>query len=305
MRSLVSQRQLRYVLLLFAVAAFSVSAVTIVFSACSMYALRRVYGRSAFGLGVLAIAVALLAAQQVVLGAVTLGLAILIAVQAEIEEHGGSVFYSGASAVLASLGSVAFGCGLWKHFTKASLTAELRQQLQPVVDKMAELTSGTVITVDEILQQMPSALAIFLVLVLALVLIWGPQLVIAMGERSRHYSRETLLSFKLPDQTVWLAIVALAGAFVKQSPALAQVVSINVLNVLVILYAFQGLAVVACAFKMFRVCPIWRALWYFVLIVQLFLMLSVIGFADLWLDVRRRLDRRTLNAKAKRIDKEI
>ena len=64
--------------------------------------------------------------------------------------------------------------------------------------------------------------------------------------------------------------------------------SANVFNIAVMLYFFQGLAVVVDFFAVKRVSVIWRTVAYLLIFLQLFLMVAFIGFVDLWLEFRNR-----------------
>jgi uncharacterized protein YybS (DUF2232 family) len=130
---------------------------------------------------------------------------------------------------------------------------------------------------------------------LALALIGVNKLLTAFSLPGRRFdvsSSEELTLFRVPDPVLWFAMVAILGAFVKHGRPWLEVISLNALNVLAVLYFFQGLAVIASAFRVFKIGPFWQVLWYFVLVVQLFLMVSLLGFVDFWLEFRERLTRK-------------
>jgi uncharacterized protein YybS (DUF2232 family) len=99
--------------------------------------------------------------------------------------------------------------------------------------------------------------------------------------------------FRAPDACVWMMIVAILGAFLKHDFSEIKVVSTNLLNVLVVVYFFQGLAIVSYVFEALKVSPLWRGIWYLLILVQLFLMVSLVGFVDFWLEFRERLSRKS------------
>jgi hypothetical protein len=83
------------------------------------------------------------------------------------------------------------------------------------------------------------------------------------------------------------------GAFLKHGKEPLEIASVNALNVLIVLYFFQGLAVISNVFRSFKVAPFWQAIWYTLFVLQLFLMVSLLGFVDYWLEFRVRLARDT------------
>ncbi len=77
-----------------------------------------------------------------------------------------------------------------------------------------------------------------------------------------------------------------------------KIIGTIVLIVIVVLYFFQGMAVIFKAFDVFAVGPIWRLFIGFVLTFQLAIVVAVLGVADYWLDFRDRLTRRPVGPKA-------
>jgi hypothetical protein len=71
----------------------------------------------------------------------------------------------------------------------------------------------------------------------------------------------------------------------------ANLLAINVFNVLVILFFLQGLAVVEQLFQLLRAGRILRWVSYCIVVLQLFLFVSVVGFVDYWLDFRKRFSK--------------
>jgi uncharacterized protein YybS (DUF2232 family) len=58
--------------------------------------------------------------------------------------------------------------------------------------------------------------------------------------------------------------------------------------VVVMLYFFQGLAVVVSYLEAKKVGQLWRGLCYLLVFTQLFLGVAVLGFVDLWFGFRNR-----------------
>jgi uncharacterized protein YybS (DUF2232 family) len=72
-----------------------------------------------------------------------------------------------------------------------------------------------------------------------------------------------------------------------------EALSHNALNVLLVLYFFQGLGVVARFFQVIKLSSFWQGFWYIMIVFQLLLLVSVLGFIDFWIDFRERLVKKT------------
>jgi uncharacterized protein YybS (DUF2232 family) len=82
------------------------------------------------------------------------------------------------------------------------------------------------------------------------------------------------------------------GAFGEFGLVGAQATSVNFLNVCLMLFFFQGLAVIYRFFAVFRVGFFWQALLMIIVVGQLFLLVSLLGLMDHWVDFRARLSKR-------------
>ena len=284
-------------LILFALSAL-LSVTTVILGAVPLLVARRALpgavGRWIFWGVQFAIALGFVAAGIPFYGMIILAQALAVGVYVEVEQHHGTVFTSGAVAILAAVGASIVTGGIWLQVTKLHLGDVLRQQLEPLVGQLTSVNSGAhALTTDALIQQLPSGAVIALILSLALALISERR--VSLSFRLRDYKadqRAALLAFRMPDVVVWLVVLAIAGAFLKHGNSLVELVSVNVLNALVVLYFFQGLAIVTQAFRVFKITGIWRSIWYVLIVLQLFLMVSLLGFADYWLDFRERLNRK-------------
>lgn len=273
------------------------SVTTVVLGGLPLLPARRMGGRIAFWVVQLAIAAGLGLSGLPFYGLVILAQTILIGVYVEVEEHGSSVFNSGTTAILASVGTLILSGGIWLKATKSNFGELLRKQIDPLVEQISTASGSaasaggkSVLTTAAVIQQIPSAIVIGLLISLAIGLIAERRVSIVARLKSFHAgNRKALQEFRLPDAFVWLVVFAIAGAFLKHGKPTVELISVNLLNVLVVLYFFQGLAVISQAFRVFKVSAMWQVIWYVLLVLQLFLMVSLIGFADYWLDFRQRL----------------
>jgi len=93
--------------------------------------------------------------------------------------------------------------------------------------------------------------------------------------------------WKSPEHLVWIAI---GSGFLLLFPLSGvKMLGLNGLIVLMVIYLFQGLAIVSYYFEKKRFPLVLRGVIYTVLAVQQFLILAVIlvGFLDVWADFRR------------------
>ncbi len=281
----------KYVLLV--VLSVVLSMTTVIFGALPMRALRKTYGRAAFWTAFVLISFGIMAFVSPSYGLLILSMSMMIGVYSEIEEQGRPVFTSGFVAALAAIGTTVIGVALWIRRTKISLVDSVREQVTPLVDKLVAMNGNASVSVDAVVQQLPSGMVIGLITALAIALMGEGRLLNWLGEVDSSSSQErNLSSFRVPDLFVWLAIAAIFGAFFRHGNTLAETISLNVLNILVVVFFFQGLAVVAHAFRTYRVSPFWQGLWYIVLVIQLFLLVSLVGFVDFWMEFRERLSRK-------------
>lgn len=276
-------------------AAMLLSASTFVFGAIPMRAVRLAYGRlvywGGFALASAGFALVGMPAYAILMFAMV----VVVGVYTDVEEHGGSVFISGLLAILASLGMAALSGGLWIQRSKIHLMDEVRAIVATIEANAAAGRPNFNLNAEAIIQQLPSIAVIAVIAALALALICERRALAFVVKRpmTSPASEARLSSFRIPDVFIWLTIAALFGAFVKHGHSLVETVSVNSLNVLVILFFFQGLAVVSHAFRAFKVAPFWQGLWYIVLVLQLFLIVSLVGFVDFWIEFRERLARKS------------
>jgi uncharacterized protein YybS (DUF2232 family) len=160
---------------------------------------------------------------------------------------------------------------------------------------LSQLTLPAGVTVDKeaLVRQVPSALVIIIVFS-----IWLNSVLVTRFEnllgwvptaQTHVFSSEEFRQWKLPDSFIWLALASLAGTFFKVQPEWLHWIAANTLNIVIMLYFFQGLAIIVDFFAVKRVSAFWKVLAYIFIFSQLFLMVSFLGFVDLWLGFRDRI----------------
>ncbi len=110
-----------------------------------------------------------------------------------------------------------------------------------------------------------------------------------------------MYNFRMPDVCIWIGIVATLGSFYQwpenESYNVLKSLSTNLFNVFVFLYFFQGLAIISCFFKIFKISLFWRVFWLVFLVLQLFVAVSFLGFTDFWVNFRVKMAKHAAKAK--------
>lgn len=142
--------------------------------------------------------------------------------------------------------------------------------------------------------QIPSVLMVLLIIVLAVGLMFERFFFVwASIPQERVASALKLRRFRLPDGFIWVFLSGFALTLVDLGDKRLQIVGSNLLNLAVVLYFFQGLAVVKSFLDAIRAGLLFRVLTYMVSIIAslLFQFLGVLGLIDYWVDFRSRFDR--------------
>jgi hypothetical protein len=109
--------------------------------------------------------------------------------------------------------------------------------------------------------------------------------------REKVASQLKLLEYRLPDYFIWVAMTAFLLTMVSFGGKAIAILAVNILNVAIVLYFFQGLAVLEVFLNSVKAGMFSRVLTYIILVGQLMFVLSIIGLVDYWVDFRGRLRR--------------
>jgi hypothetical protein len=212
----------------------------------------------------------------------------------ELEERGRSGFWLAAAST--SLGSVALIAGsiLWSKTMGLDMTQILQQGIDAMMQQIATKSGNSSIKLDSavLIQQVPSAVVLLLMTSLGFALMLDRRTGLLMGVKFEKIATHMrLLEFKNPDFLIWATMVSFLLSFVKLEPPMVGIVATNAFNIMMGLYFFQGLAVLEVTLLSFRVGNFLRFLVYFIVVGQLFFLLSAVGVIDYWVDFRARLKR--------------
>lgn len=220
---------------------------------------------------------------------------ITVGLYQELEERGRGNFWTAILSALAGGGLNILGPKYWAQAFDQDLTETIRQSLQGVLNQMAVNRPDIQdmgVNVDGIVNQLPSVVIILHIVALAFALMLDRKVGILLGLRvEKIASQIKLLEFRTPDTVIWITMFSFLLSFLNLENAQVNTIALNVFNVMMGIYFFQGLAVLEVSFLVFRVGNLFKFLIYLLVVGQLFFLLSIVGVMDYWLDLRRRLKR--------------
>lgn len=273
------------------------SMLTVIFGAPLLRVLRKTYGPLAFWLlGVVVTGVAwLLNAQPLALfiGSIWMTLGAYI----ELEHKGFGWWISGLLSI--AIGSIASGLGLFGAFKKNGINtyAEIQKLAEQFSQQVQTMNPAVKLDPSVLVQQIPSAVVIVLILALGVGLIFERRVFSWLNlPREKTASQLKLLEYRVPDYVIWIAMTAFLLTMVSFGGKATAILAVNILNVCIVLYFFQGLAVLEVFLNSMRAGVFTRVLTYIILVGQMLLVLSVVGLIDYWVDFRSRI--RKMNTPA-------
>lgn len=271
--------------------ALALTGLTYVLGALPLKVLRTWMGRGAYWSAGFALSSGLLVAPAPLLnqlGFAFLSLLVLIGTFAELEEMGldlpAAAFFTllidglVAGAMFALWVSAVGGAGWF-----GTLTATLERVLKPVT----EINPALHFDYASLVAQLPSIVVILWMVALYLAVLGEARL------GGRPGLRDQLGEYRNPDGVTWVFMAALLGAFGNFVPPQLAMVAANALNVCLLLFFFQGIAVVTRYLTSYRMRVGAQAVLMIVILLHLFWFVSLIGLSDHWLDFRERLRKRS------------
>lgn len=273
------------------------SSVTYVCGAIPIMVVRQAYGRLGFFAGVTVAASALFYLDQTFLAFTFVCLALLVGIYSEMEQGGATPAGAGLLSVLFVSGVTAIFSSVYVQYNQLSLVSVLRVKILELLAQLRDINPNIQIEVDTVMGQLPSGILSALIFSLAISVISYRSLAGIMRVDIRERYHSNLLTFELPNLCIWLTILGIALVGLNLPGEYYKLVGLNLLNVMIVLYFFQGLAITISFFRAFRVGPFWQFAWLVLLVLQLFVLVSLIGFVDYWLDFRKRMYKRVAPSK--------
>lgn len=200
---------------------------------------------------------------------------------------------------LAGILSVALSFSFGWFSAARFLDAKGIQSREQIVEMIGEFTANVEalapsfkVKAEDIYNQIPSLLIMTLMLTLANAVIFERRvldwLALPIPEDSSQESKK-LLELRVPDYFIWVALVALLFSAVSFGSKAVEVFALNVVNVSTVIYFFQGLAVLETYLRLLKAGFLMRFVTYFIIVGQLFLLVSIVGLIDFWADFRTRM----------------
>lgn len=265
---------------------------SLVLGGIPLKALRRDLGRVGYWcLGIATVGL-LFAVDFKAFSAFYLSLVLLVGLFAEWEELGMSLMASAFFSVVTTVLVSAAGVALWISRIGAQWKDLIITRIDDAMKLSATASLGELtVNSNDLLLQLPSIFIVLWLLTLYFAVMLDRKPV--MQSRHAQYEvsfREELARINIPNAVIWVFILALLGAFGEFGKLGLQAAAVNVLNVCMVLFVFQGLAVIFRCFTVFRVGFIWQALAMVILVSQLWLV-GLLGLVDHWVDFRTRLSK--------------
>ena len=206
----------------------------------------------------------------------------------ELEKKGITWKKSGALSVLAG---VLFGAVSFLSITKWSIDHELvKQVVDPLMISLKQVLPEENFESKAVMMFMPGLLASALVSALAVSLVFEAQIFQAFQiKRERLASGLKWLEFRLPDMFIWLSLFSFLFSVVETPYKFLQVIAINFAVISIVSFFFQGISVFEFATRIFRFGRLTKLLLYLLIITWALPVITVLGFADYWVDFRRHM----------------
>lgn len=290
-------------LFLLVLAAF-LSATTVVLACIPLFLLRSTAGRmayilySAFGLSALALT------QNFSLIVPVACSVLLVAFFEEARKLTCNLYQAGLASILSVSGLFSLSLAAFIHFSKIDFSLYLQEKMNLLLSSVKEMQPDVTFNLDKVVLQLPSAVVMIFMISLWLGLLGRSFAIKKYKSLKTYVDKEELSSleklkiadFSLPEQMIWLALPVLAVAFIDIQMSGLQVVASNLLNVIIVLYFFQGLSIVSFFFKENKIGTFWKWFWYIILVIHMFLLVSSLGFADYWMDFKSKIRKKPAKA---------
>lgn len=267
---------------------------TIVLGAPLLRVLRKSYGPLAFwALGFLVTGAAWLLNTQPLaffLGSVWMTLGAYV----ELEQRGFGWWFSGLLGMFAGSLASAVGISAALKMNGINTYAEVLKLVEVFTLRVAEMNPQVKLDPEVLAQQIPSFIVIVLMMALGLGLIFERRVFSWLKlPHEKIASQLKLLEYRVPDYVIWIAMIAFLLTMVSFGGKAIAILAVNIVNVCIVLYFFQGLAVLEVFLNSIKAGVLTRVLTYIILVGQLLLVLSIIGLIDYWVDFRRRIRKMT------------
>lgn len=271
------------------------SVLTVVFGTPFLRVIRNVYGSLIFWVLVFFFLAGSVLLKSDWLGIIVGAVWITTGISLELEKKRVSFLWN--SILSLTIGYSLCVIGLLKVLNQLGVTdvARAAEYFREAVKPWIKAQENQEVDYTALVQQVPSMVFIVLVVGLAIGYLMERRVRFWFRLPKRDYVYKfDFLKFKVSDGVIWVALFALLfstlGGMNSNLYWLSTVAS-NVVNVFLVVYFFQGFAILENFLIRVRAGIFFRTLNYFIFLGQLFLVLSIVGFLDFWFDFRTRINK--------------
>lgn len=202
-----------------------------------------------------------------------------------------------ASSVLGTVVSL-LGYGVVLNNQGISNLERFKDYFKESLEKVIRSTAENQIDIEALMYQIPSVVLLLFLASVIVSFVFERRIYFWMKlPNLTKKDQVKLIDYKASEPTIWFALVALLLSvldlkiFNLEDLRWLQLLGSNFVNVLVVVFFFQGFAILEVFLRKSQASVFFRAFTYFIFIGQLFLVLSFIGFVDFWVDFRSRLNK--------------
>lgn len=288
-------------LILISVLTVVISLLTVVMGAPLLRMLRKISSAIVYwGLGVLVVCALILLG--ITTSAIFVGsIWVTLGVYSELEDKGFSWWNAGLLAATTGAANIGLFIYLLTQNGQSITMDKLNQWGDSVVAQVHQIAPNMPMDPQVFVMQIPSLIVIVLIFSLGISVIFEKKVFSVFHvQRERLASQVKLLDFKIPDFFIWIALGAALFALVDFKINGQKTIAMNILNIAIVLYFFQGLAILEVFLRALRAGIVTRFLTYVLLVGQMFVLVSIFGLVDYWIDFRRKI--RKIAIKPSRIN---
>jgi hypothetical protein len=216
------------------------------------------------------------------------GAILLVGIFSEIYIKFKNMFASGLIAIIISFIAMVSATQQWLILKGTTISVQLQEQVQIILKQAIQVNPKVKIDPNYLISLAPSALVALMLMSLALALILEKPISKLLKFPIEKTEDLNLLNFKLPNSYIWIAMISFLLSFIDIKLTSVSTLASNLVNIMVVLYFFQGLAVIEAFFTTLKFGFFIRLMTYVVFLVQLFFLVAAIGVIDYWVEFRKR-----------------
>jgi hypothetical protein len=189
-------------------------------------------------------------------------------------------------AVLASTATFFLFLFAWIHFKEgAEFWTWITTQVTFFFNQSKTVLGSVNVDLETLTHQVPSLFVTLFALNLWIAVLFDAR---AQKKLGAIKPQVEIKNFRTPETFIWVVIVSLLFSFVKTPLPGLQEAALNILNVSLLLYFFQGLSVLSFLMEILNFGSLLKMIVYFIFIAQLLLPICL-GILDFWLNFRNKL----------------